>query len=81
MPQALIAAGMCERRTLSGIALRGWREERRDAAGRPRSTSSGIASCARLRMDLPCRDGVFNIGVGIAHNHRTLEERAPGHGT
>ena len=75
VPQALMAAGMCERRTPSGIALRGY--VKCDAmAGR--ITALEVVWHRKLRPGygwiFPCRDGVFNIGVGIAHSHRTLKD-------
>ena len=75
VPQALIAAGMCERRTPSGIALRGY--VKNDAmAGR--ITALDVVWHRKLRPGygwiFPCRDGVFNIGVGIAHSHNTLRD-------
>ena len=74
VPQATIAAGMCERRTPSGIALRGY--VKNDAmAGR--LTALDVVWHRKLRPGygwiFPCRDGVFNIGVGIAHSHNTLK--------
>jgi flavin-dependent dehydrogenase len=75
VPQALIAAGMCERRTPSGIALRGY--VKNDAmAGR--ITALDVVWHRKLRPGygwvFPCRDGIFNIGVGIAHSHNTLKD-------
>ena len=75
VPQALIAAGMCERRTPSGIALRGY--VKNDAMiGRVKAMD--VVWHRRLRPGygwiFPCRDGVFNIGVGIAHSHNTLRD-------
>lgn len=74
VPQALIAAGMCERRTPSGIALRGY--VKCDAL-RDRLKALDIVWHRRLRPGygwiFPCPDGVFNIGVGIAHSHNTLK--------
>ena len=73
VPQALIAAGMCERRTPSGIALRGYVQ---NAAMVGRITALDVIWHRKLRPGygwiFPCRDGVFNIGVGIAHSHATL---------
>ena len=75
VPQALIAAGMCERRTPSGIALRGY--VKCDAMV-GRLTTLDIVWHRRLRPGygwiFPCRDGVFNIGVGIAHSQNTLKD-------
>jgi len=70
VPQALLAAGMSERHTPSGVALRGY--VKNDAmVGRidkleivwHRALSPGYG------WIFPCRDGVFNIGVGIADSH------------
>ena len=70
VPQALLAAGMSDRRTPSGVALRGY--VKNDAmVGRidkleivwHRALSPGYG------WIFPCRDGVFNIGVGIADSH------------
>lgn len=74
VPQALIAAGLCERRTPSGIALRGY--VKNDAmVGRINALE--VVWHRKLRPGygwiFPCRDGVFNIGVGLAHSHRTME--------
>lgn len=70
VPQALLAAGMSQRHTPSGVALRGY--VKNDAmVGRidkleivwHRALSPGYG------WIFPCRDGVFNIGVGIADSH------------
>jgi menaquinone-9 beta-reductase len=75
VPQALIAADMCERRTPSGIALRGY--VKNDAMV-GRITALDVVWHRKLRPGygwiFPCRDGVFNIGVGIAHSHNTLKD-------
>ena len=75
VPQALIAAGMCERRTPSGIALRGYVK---NDAMTGRLEALDVVWHRKLRPGygwiFPCRDGVFNIGVGIAHSHRTLRD-------
>jgi geranylgeranyl reductase family protein len=70
VPRALLAAGVCERHTPSGIALRGY--VKNDAmAGRIKALE--VVWHKRLRQGygwiFPCRDGVFNIGVGLAHSH------------
>lgn len=70
VPQALIAAGMTSRHTPSGVALRGYVKNDR-MVGRidkleivwHRAVSPGYG------WIFPCRDGVFNIGVGIADSH------------
>jgi len=70
VPQALMAAGMSERTTPSGVALRGY--VKNDAmVGRidklevvwHRAVTPGYG------WIFPCRDGVFNIGVGISDSH------------
>lgn len=70
VPQALLAAGMSERHTPSGVALRGY--VKNDAmVGRidkleivwHRALTPGYG------WIFPCADGVFNIGVGIADSH------------
>ena len=70
VPRALMAAGVCERHTPSGVALRGY--VKNDAmTGRIRALE--VVWHKRLRKGygwiFPCRDGVFNIGVGLAHSH------------
>ena len=70
VPQALIAAGMSQRQTPSGVALRGY-VKNPAMVGRidkleivwHRAVSPGYG------WIFPCRDGVFNIGVGIADSH------------
>jgi geranylgeranyl reductase family protein len=70
VPQALIAAGLCERRTPTGVALRGYVHH---PGMRERITELEVVWHKRLRRGygwiFPCRDGVFNIGVGLAHSH------------
>ena len=65
-PQAMLAAGLCERRTPSGIALRGYV---RNPAMVDRITELEVVWHKALRPGygwiFPCRDGVFNIGVGV----------------
>jgi len=70
VPQAAMAAGVNERRTPSGVALRGY--VKNDAMA---------ASITQLQMVwhpklsggygwiFPCRDGVFNIGAGLTGSH------------
>ena len=66
-PQAMLAAGLCERRAPSGIALRGYI---RNPAMTPRIASLEVVWHARLAPGygwiFPCGDDVFNIGVGVA---------------
>ena len=70
VPQALIAAGLCERRTPSGVALRGY--VRHDAlAGRIQQMQ--LVWHPRLRGGygwiFPAPGGVFNIGTGLTGSH------------
>jgi len=70
-PQALIAAGMCERRVPSAIGLRGYVK---NPAMIGRITHLEVVWHKRMKPGygwiFPCRDGVFNIGVGIIDSHR-----------
>lgn len=70
VPQALIAAGVCRRRTPSAVALRGY--VRHDGlAGR--LDAMEVVWHRRFKRGygwiFPCRDGVFNVGVGLARSH------------
>lgn len=66
-PQAMIAAGLCQRRTPTGIALRGY-VRCESLVGRLRALE--IVWHKRLKHGygwiFPCPGGVFNIGVGLA---------------
>lgn len=70
VPQALIAAGLCERRTPSAVALRGYV---RHPGMSERITELEVVWHKRLSKGygwiFPCRDGVFNVGVGLIHSH------------
>ena len=71
VPQALIAADMCERRTPSGVALRGYV---RNPAMVGRITALEVLWHKQLSKGygwiFPCPNGVFNIGVGLGHSHQ-----------
>lgn len=71
VPQALIAAGVCERQAPSGIAMRTYI---RNPAMADRLRALDVVWDRRLRPGygwiFPCRDGVFNVGVGVANSHR-----------
>jgi len=77
-PQALLAAGMCERQVPSGVALRGYIHH---PGMVDKIRALEVVWHKRLSRGygwvFPCRDGVFNIGVGLAHSHR---HSADGHG-
>jgi flavin-dependent dehydrogenase len=66
----MLAAGLCDRRTPSGVALRGYV---RNEAMVGRITALEIVWHRKLRPGygwiFPCPDGVFNIGVGIVQSH------------
>jgi geranylgeranyl reductase family protein len=70
VPQALMAAGMCERQTPTGVALRAY--VKNDAMV-GRITELEVVWHHKLRPGygwiFPCRDGVFNIGAGVVDSH------------
>ena len=70
VPQAMIASGLNDRRTPSGVALRGYV---RNPAMVGRITALEVVWHKRLSRGygwiFPAPDGVFNIGVGLAHSH------------
>jgi menaquinone-9 beta-reductase len=70
VPQALIAAGLCERRTPSGVALRGYVK---NEAMVGRIEQLQIVWHRRLAGGygwiFPAPDGVFNIGAGLTGSH------------
>jgi len=69
-PQALMASGMCERRTPTGVALRGYVK---NLAMVDHITELEVVWHPRMKRGygwiFPGPDGVFNIGVGVAHSH------------
>lgn len=70
VPQALMAAGLCERQTPTGVALRAY--VKNDAmVGRIKALE--VVWHRKLRPGygwiFPCRDGVFNIGAGVVDSH------------
>lgn len=70
VPQAMISAGLNQRRTPSGVALRGYV---RNPSMVGRITALEVVWHKRLSRGygwiFPAPDGVFNIGVGLAHSH------------
>lgn len=70
VPQALIAAGLCQRHTPSGVALRGYV---RHPALEGRITQLQMVWHPRLRGGygwiFPAPDGLFNIGTGLTGSH------------
>jgi geranylgeranyl reductase family protein len=71
VPKALTAAGMCERHTPSGVALRGY-VKAPQMVGRIQALE--IVWDKSLRPGygwiFPAPDGHFNIGVGVTDSHR-----------
>jgi geranylgeranyl reductase family protein len=71
VPQAMLAAGVCERRTPSGMALRGYVQHAGLAAT---LKELQIVWHPRLRGGygwvFPGPDGVFNVGVGLSGSHQ-----------
>ena len=71
VPRALMAAGLCDRHTPTGIALRGYVHHPAMAHHRP---ALEVVWHKQLRKGygwiFPGPDGVFNIGVGLAQSHR-----------
>ena len=76
VPQALIAAGMCERTLPSGVAMRGYVHNPGMA---DRFKSLDIVWHRQVRPGygwiFPCGDGVLNIGAGLSRSH---DPRRPG---
>ncbi len=75
VPAALMAAGLCERHTPSGVALRGYVHNPK-MVGRIRALE--VVWHKRLAMGygwvFPCPGGVFNIGFGLAHSHARSQQ-------
>ena len=71
VPQALLASGMAQRQTPSGVALRAY--VKNDAmVGRVGNTLEIVwhrALSPGYGWIFPCPGGVFNIGAGIAQSH------------
>ena len=78
VPQAMLAAGLCDRRTPSGVALRGYV---RNEAMVGRIDKLEIIWHKKLAGGygwiFPAPGGVFNIGAGLTGSH---EVQAGGHG-
>lgn len=79
VPQALLAAGLCERRTPSGMALRG--HVRHPGLAQRLSTMEVVwhrALAPGYGWIFPGPDDLFNIGVGLTDSHAA---DAAGHGS
>jgi menaquinone-9 beta-reductase len=66
VPQALMAASLCERQSPAAVALRGYVKNDAQVG---RITALDVVWHRKLRPGygwiFPCADGVFNIGVGV----------------
>ncbi|MCE4553684.1 NAD(P)/FAD-dependent oxidoreductase [Roseateles cellulosilyticus] len=73
VPKALTAAGMCERHTPSGVALRGYVKAPKLVG---KITALEVVWDKAVRPGygwiFPAPDGHFNIGVGVTDSHRDL---------
>ncbi len=71
VPQALVAAGLCERQAPTGVALRAYVK---NVAMVGRITELEVVWHREIRPGygwiFPCGDGVFNIGAGVGNSHR-----------
>lgn len=78
VPQALLSSGMALRQTPSGVAMRGYVK---NEAMRGRIDKLEVvwhrAVAPGYGWIFPCRDGVFNVGVGLIDSHR---QGRSGHG-
>ncbi|RZJ10103.1 MAG: geranylgeranyl reductase family protein [Rubrivivax sp.] len=73
VPKALTAAGMCERHTPSGVALRGYVKAPL-MVGRIKALEVVWDKAVRPGYGwiFPAPDGHFNIGVGVTDSHKEL---------
>jgi geranylgeranyl reductase family protein len=73
VPKALTAAGMCERHTPSGVALRGY-VKAPQMVGKIKALEVVWDKSVRPGYGwiFPAPDGQFNIGVGVTDSHRDL---------
>ncbi|HEV6964028.1 geranylgeranyl reductase family protein [Roseateles sp.] len=73
VPKALTAAGMCERHTPSGVALRGY-VRAPQMVGKIKALEVVWDRSVRPGYGwiFPAPDGHFNIGVGVTDSHRDL---------
>ncbi|ANH70869.1 NAD(P)/FAD-dependent oxidoreductase [Mitsuaria sp. 7] len=73
VPKALTAAGMCERHTPSGVALRGYV---RAPAMAGEIKALEVVWCKPVQPGygwiFPAPDGSFNIGVGVTDSHKDM---------
>jgi menaquinone-9 beta-reductase len=84
VPQALMAAGLCDRRTPSGVALRGYVRNEAWARQSPEHQNKlQMVWHPRLRGGygwiFPAPGGLFNIGAGLTGSHIT-QNKGPNKG-
>ncbi|MDN3918887.1 geranylgeranyl reductase family protein [Pelomonas sp. PFR6] len=74
VPKALIAAGLCERHTPSGVALRGY-VRAPGLVGRIKTLDVVWSRAVRPGYGwiFPAPDGCFNIGVGVTDSHSAVQ--------
>lgn len=73
VPKALTAAGVCQRHTPSGVALRGY-VRAPSMVGRIKALDVVWSHAVRPGYGwiFPAPDGCFNIGVGVTDSHRAV---------
>ncbi len=73
VPKALTAAGLCERHTPSGVALRGY-VHAPSMVGRIKAMDVVWSKAVRPGYGwiFPAPDGCFNIGVGVTDSHKAV---------
>jgi geranylgeranyl reductase family protein len=73
VPKALSAAGLCERHTPSGVALRGY-VHAPSMVGRIKAMDVVWSKAVRPGYGwiFPAPDGCFNIGVGVTDSHKAV---------
>ncbi len=70
VPQALMAAGVCDQRAPSAVALRGYFKH--PTLTPPLTTMDGVWHRKLGRgygWIFPCGEGVYNVGVGLSNSH------------
>jgi geranylgeranyl reductase family protein len=74
VPKALTAAGLCERHTPSGVALRGY-VRAPGLVGRLKAMDVVWSRAVRPGYGwiFPAPDGCFNIGVGVTDSHSAVQ--------
>jgi menaquinone-9 beta-reductase len=82
VPQALMAAGMCEQPLPNGVALRGYvqADEKYTSALGSGASMLDIVWHRELKPGygwlFPCGQGLYNIGVGVTQSHQARQDLA-----